>query len=38
MLAGVEAIRRMNREGLSEIPADAPKGFVKQKWKVAAAT
>lgn len=32
MLAGVEAIRRMNREGLSEIPADAPKGFVKQKW------
>jgi len=32
LLAGVEALRRMNCEGVSEIPSDAPRSFVKQKW------
>jgi len=32
LLAGVEALRRMNREGLPELPSDAPRNFVKQKW------
>jgi TnpA family transposase len=32
LLAGIETLRQMNREGLSQVPADAPRGFVKPKW------
>ena len=32
LLAGIETIRQMNRDQVSEVPTDAPRGFVKSKW------
>ena len=32
LLAGIEVIRRMNRDGLTDVPLDAARGFVTQKW------
>jgi len=32
VLAGIEVLRRMNRDGLTDVPLDASRGFVTQKW------
>lgn len=32
LIEGVELLRRMNREGLRQVPADAPVGFVRRGW------
>ena len=33
LLAAIDVLRRMNRDGLTQVPSDAPRGFVKQKWQ-----
>jgi TnpA family transposase len=32
VLNALEVLRKMNRESLGEVPKDAPRSFVKQKW------
>lgn len=32
LLDALAVLRRMNRDDLTEVPADAPRGFVPQKW------
>jgi len=33
LLEALEVLRKMNRENLTEVPPDAPRGFVRQKWE-----
>jgi TnpA family transposase len=33
VLDGIDAIKRMNREGIRKVPEDAPKEFIKPRWR-----
>ena len=33
LLAAIEVLRRINREGLRKVPSDAPIAFIRQGWK-----
>jgi TnpA family transposase len=32
LIDGVELLRRINRDGLRQVPADAPVGFIRRRW------